>query len=102
MYCPDVTLATARERRDAARKLLSNETDPSVVQWLWESTSEPDAAEENTFEAVVGEWYAKKLPTWASTTAQKVPRQLEKDIFVGSDNCPRKILLPLCLQRFAV
>ena len=28
---PDVTLAKARERRDDARKLLTNDTDPSLV-----------------------------------------------------------------------
>ena len=28
---PDVTLAKARERRDDARKLLANDTDPSLV-----------------------------------------------------------------------
>jgi integrase len=85
---PDVSLATARERRDAARKLLANETDPSVVMAV-NKRARLQAAE-NTFEAVAGEWYAKKLPTWAPTTAQKVLRQLEKDIFPWIGNRPIK------------
>jgi integrase len=39
---------------------------------------------------VAREWYAKKLPTWAPTTAQKVIRQLEKDIFPWIGNRPIK------------
>ncbi len=76
---PDVTLATARERRDDARKLLASDTDPSLVMAV-NKRARLDGAQ-NTFEAVAREWYAKKLPTWAPTTAQKVIRQLEKDIF---------------------
>src|SRR5687768_11097048 len=85
---PDVNLATARERRDAARKLLANETDPSVVMAV--NKRARLQAIENTFEAVAREWYAKKLPTWAPTTAQKVLRQLEKDIFPWIGNRPIK------------
>jgi hypothetical protein len=81
---PDVTLATARERRDDARKLLANDTDPSLVTAATKRAKLQ--AVENTFDAVAREWYGKKLPTWAPTTAQKVIRQLEKDIFpwIGS------------------
>ena len=85
---PDVTLAKARERRDDARKLLTNDTDPSLVMAV-NKRARLQAAE-NTFEAVAREWYAKKLPTWAPTTAQKVIRQLEKDIFPWIGNRPIK------------
>ncbi|MEO6561661.1 MAG: tyrosine-type recombinase/integrase [Nitrosospira sp.] len=76
---PDVSLAKARECRDDARKLLANDTDPSLVMAVNKRAKQQAA--QNTFEAVAREWYAKKLPTWAPTTAQKVIRQLEKDIF---------------------
>jgi integrase len=85
---PDVTLATARERRDDARKLLASDTDPSLVMAV-NKRARLDGAQ-NTFEAVAREWYAKKLPTWAPTTAQKVIRQLEKDIFPWIGNRPIK------------
>ena len=85
---PDVTLAKARERRDDARKLLANDTDPSLVMAV-NKRARLDGAQ-NTFEAVAREWYAKKLPTWAPTTAQKVIRQLEKDIFPWIGNRPIK------------
>ena len=83
-----MTLASARERRDDARKLLANDTDPSLVMAV-NKRARLQAAE-NTFEAVAREWYAKKLPTWAPTTAQKVIRQLEKDIFPWIGNRPIK------------
>src|SRR5215217_4439420 len=85
---PDVTLAKARERRDDARKLLAGDTDPSLVMAV-NKRAKLDGAQ-NTFEALAREWYAKKLPTWAPTTAQKVIRQLEKDIFPWIGNRPIK------------
>lgn len=85
---PDVGLASARERRDEARKQLANNTDPSLVKAI-KKQAKYDAAE-NTFEAVAREWYAKKLPTWAPTTASKVKRYLEKDIFPWLGNRPIK------------
>jgi integrase len=85
---PDVSLAAARERRDEARKLLANDTDPSLVK-ATKKQAKYEAAE-NTFEAVAREWYAKKLPTWAPATAKKVRRYLEKDIFPWLGNRPIK------------
>src|SRR3954451_2280677 len=85
---PEVTLSDARQRRDGARKLLANDTDPSFVMAVNKRARQQAA--ENTFEAVAREWYAKKLPTWAATTAQKVSRQLEKDIYPWIGNRPIK------------
>lgn len=76
---PDVSLAEAREKRDEARKLLANDTDPSLVKAVKKQAKYE--ASENTFEAVAQEWYAKKLPTWAPATAIKVKRYLEKDLY---------------------
>lgn len=76
---PDVSLAAARERRDEARKLLANDTDPSLVKAIKKQAK--FEASENTFEAVAQEWYAKKFPTWAPATATKVRRYLVKDLY---------------------
>lgn len=87
---PTITLANARERRDDARKLLANDTDPALVKAVNKQAKQQAA--ENTFEAVAREWYAKKLPGWAPATASKVKRYLEKDIFPWLGNRPIKDL----------
>ncbi|MGA7179247.1 MAG: integrase arm-type DNA-binding domain-containing protein [Thiobacillaceae bacterium] len=85
---PTITLADARQRRDDARKLLANETDPSLVKAVNKQVRQQAA--ENTFEAVAREWFAKKLPGWAPATAKKVMRYLENDLFPWLGNRPIK------------
>jgi integrase len=63
----DVSLAMAREKRDAARWLLAKKIDPQRK------------AEAGTFEAVAREWHAKQ--TWAPSHAVRVLRRLEKYAF---------------------
>lgn len=87
---PTITLAAARERREDARKLLANDTDPALFKAVNKQVKQQAA--ENTFEAVAREWYAKKLPGWAPATANKVKRYLEKDIFPWLGNRPIKDL----------
>ena len=76
---PTITLAAARDRRDDARRLLANDTDPALVKAV--NKQARYQAAENTFEAIAREWYAKKLPTWAPATARKVKGIFEKDLF---------------------
>src|SRR6185437_12691664 len=47
---PDVSLALARDRRDAARKLVANHVDPSAKRRAEKS------AEADTFAAIAKEW----------------------------------------------
>jgi integrase len=51
---PDVSLAKARERRDAARKLIVDNKDPSAVK------REGKAAANDSFKAIALEWLAKQ------------------------------------------
>jgi Integrase len=76
---PDVNLKNARERRDEARKLLTNGIDPSENRKVQKSARADRAA--NSFEAVAREWFAKYSPTWAASHASKIIQRLEKDIF---------------------
>jgi hypothetical protein len=57
---PDVSLKDARERRDEARKLLSNDIDPSENRKATKTAKVERAA--NSFEVVAREWYAKQSP----------------------------------------
>lgn len=76
---PDVGLKDAREKRDAARKLLANDVDPSLQRQATKAAAVLKAT--NTFEAVAREWYLRYSPNWAESHSKTVLRRLEKDIF---------------------
>ena len=76
---PDVSLKDARQRRDDARKLLANATDPSENRKAVKATKTERAA--NSFEVIAREWFAKKSPGWAASNAKKIIQRLENDAF---------------------
>jgi hypothetical protein len=76
---PDVSLADARERRDAARKLLAAGVDPGQHKKAAKAASEDRAA--NSFEVVGREWFAKQKPSWVDSHADKIMLRLENDVF---------------------
>jgi integrase len=76
---PDVTLKEARDRRDAARKLLSNGVDPSENRKALRSAQSERAS--NSFEVVTREWFGKYSAGWAESHSSRVIRLFERDIF---------------------
>jgi integrase len=76
---PEVSLKDARERRDEARKLLTNEIDPSENRKAKKAARENRAA--NSFEIVAREWLAKHSPNWSASHGDRIIRRLERDIF---------------------
>jgi len=76
---PDVKLAEARERRDEARKMIANGTDPGQTRKVQKSIQIEQA--ENTFEAIAREWHEKFSAKWADSHAKKIIRRLELYIF---------------------
>ncbi len=76
---PDVSLAQARERRDDARKLLANGTDPGVVKQA-QKASKVELAE-NSFEVIAREWFVRHAPNWKENHSSKIIARLEKDVF---------------------
>lgn len=76
---PDVSLATARERRDEARKLLANSVDPSQRRKAAKQTKA--GLLQNSFEAVTREWHTKQSKIWSPSHAEKVIRRFERDVF---------------------
>jgi integrase len=76
---PDVSLKDARDRRDAARKLLADGIDPSENRKSQKSAREDRAA--NSFEMVAREWIAKYSPSWAKSHSDRVIRLFDRDIF---------------------
>lgn len=82
---PETSLATARDRRDAARKLLAAGVDPSAARKAEKSARAGAAA--NSFEAVAREWHATKIGGWSPDHAARTLRRMETDVFpyVGSE-----------------
>lgn len=76
---PDVSLKDARDRRDAARKLLASGIDPSENRKAQKAAKRDRAA--NSFEVVAREWYAKHAPNWVEHHGDRIIRRLERDIF---------------------
>jgi integrase len=76
---PDVALKEARERRDAARKLLADGIDPGVNRKAVKAARVERAG--NSFEVVAREWYEKNAATWVDAHGTRIIRRLERDIF---------------------
>ncbi|BAE49292.1 tyrosine-type recombinase/integrase [Paramagnetospirillum magneticum] len=76
---PDVTIKTARQLRDDAKKQLANGIDPSDARKAKKSSQLLDGPD--SFENVAREWFAKNVATWAETHSSKVLQRLESDVF---------------------
>jgi len=76
---PEVPLAEARARRDAARKQMAVGVDPAQAKRIEKQQKATAAA--NTFEAVAREWHTNKLGSWQARTAANILHRLEIDVF---------------------
>lgn len=98
---PDVSLKDARQRRDAARKLVAAGVDPGENRKAQKLTRSDQAA--NSFEVVAREWFAKFEPTWTAGHSSKIIARLERDVFPWIGYRPiaelKAIELLACLRR---
>ncbi|MEJ2727945.1 MAG: integrase arm-type DNA-binding domain-containing protein, partial [Deltaproteobacteria bacterium] len=76
---PDVKLKTAREKRDAARRLLQDGIDPS--QHRKETKTIQRQQVENSFEVLAREWFTKSKHIWTHGHSRTIIRRLELNIF---------------------
>lgn len=83
---PDVTLQKARDKRDTARKLLTDGIDPGEHRKAKKISRQIQVA--NNFEMIAREWFTSHEPNWARTHASKIIRRLESDIFPWLGNRP--------------
>jgi integrase len=81
---PDVSLAEARRRREEARAMLANGTDPSEQKRITKLACFEEAS--NSFKSVSLEWFSKKMLDRSKSHRDRTIRALEKDIFpyIGS------------------
>ena len=89
---PAVSLAKARAKRDTARNLLADGTDPSTAKQEDKQAKADMAA--NTFEAVARDWLIKTKTKRAEITHLKVSTWLEKDAFPFIGNMPISTIGP--------
>lgn len=83
---PDVTLKDARERRDAARKLLTDGVDPGQQRKAIKAAREGVTA--NSFEVICREWLENKRSNIEEAQYKKALARLEKDVFPWMGNRP--------------
>ena len=76
---PETSLADARERREAARKLLAQGIDPGEQRKAVKAAGEERAA--NSFEVIAREWLAVKQPEWTLGQYGKERDRLENHAF---------------------
>jgi len=88
---PDVTLKDARERRDDARRLISQGIDPSAVRKGDQAQAVEDAL---TFEVVAREWFTKMRANWGDSTAEIILGRLERSLFPVIGSTPIKLITP--------
>ncbi len=88
---PLVSLLSAREARDAAKKLLMQGIDPTKAKKQEKRQAVRNA--QNTFKATALEWYDTKKPEWSESHAKNVLHRLETDIFPLLGNVPLKEIM---------
>ena len=72
-------LKEARDRREAARKLLADRVDPSANRKAQKQSPADQAA--NIFEIVAREWHTKHGASWVDYHGDRILKRLENDVF---------------------
>lgn len=76
---PEVSLATARLKRDTAREQIAAGIDPGEVRKAKKAAKVTQ--EENSFEVVAREWHKKFSSTWTDGHAVTIMSRMERDLF---------------------
>lgn len=93
---PAVSLAEARDKASAARRLLAEGGNPGAAKK--EAKLAAQTASANAFELLTLEWYEKQLPRWTPDHARRVLESLQNDAFPDLGKLPvGDITAPLIL-----
>ncbi|GLY60683.1 hypothetical protein Pcaca05_15400 [Pectobacterium carotovorum subsp. carotovorum] len=74
---PQIILAEAREKRDAARKLLTSGLCPSLIR----KTDNAAVEESRTFQYIAQAWHTSSLKLWSDAHADKILTCLKRYVF---------------------
>lgn len=76
---PAVSLTAARKARDVAKLQKSDGTDPVQARKIQKLIGVNSA--DSTFKVIALEWYEKQVARWSEVHAERLLRQLERDLF---------------------
>jgi integrase len=94
---PEVSLAEAREKREAARKLLAKDIDPKEKRD--EDNHQLKLAHNNTLEHIATAWFNIKKKNVTPNYAEDIWRSLELHIFPKLGNRPlHKVTAPMAIE----
>lgn len=88
-----ISLAEAREKRDAARKQVANGIDP--VEERKAQKLAQQLSSENSFEAISREWHANKADRWTLAYREEIIKTFEQDVFPYIGKRPISEIKPL-------
>ena len=89
---PETSLKEARDKRDEARKLISNNLDPSEAKKSHKLQLVAEA--NNSLKSIALEWHNKLKSKWSADHADRKWHYLEKDVFPVFGNTPIKNITP--------
>jgi integrase len=89
---PEISLLEARKKRDEARSLLRDGTDPSHAKQDEKRLSKLSA--DNSFEVLTREWHERNKARWTPAYAKNVLERMEADIFPVIGNRPIASITP--------
>ena len=89
---PDVTLAAAKKKAEAARKLLADNIDPKTDRTEQDQNSKQ--ALENTFGVLAEKWLVLKKQQVKAETADKAWQTMKKHVLPTLENVPVHIIKP--------
>ncbi|WP_109391304.1 tyrosine-type recombinase/integrase [Proteus cibi] len=90
---PVITLNEAREKRDDARRLVANGTDPAEARK--EERNKASGQSENTFKKITLEWYEGRKDRWSEGYRDDMMEAFENDVFPYIGDRPIAEIKPL-------
>lgn len=90
---PVITLNEAREKRDDARRLVANGTDPAEARK--EERNKASGQSENTFKKITLEWFNGRKDRWSEGYRDDMMEAFENDVFPYIGDHPIAEIKPL-------
>lgn len=95
---PTVSLAQAREARQAAKRQLLENIDPATQKRI-EKLAATERVD-HTFGAIANEWFETKSVQWATTNSSKIRIRLDNDVLPWLGSVPiTDLTAPMLLKR---
>nr|WP_199066263.1 integrase arm-type DNA-binding domain-containing protein [Chromobacterium sp. ASV5] len=92
---PEISLKEARQRRDAARRLIADGIDPSKAKQ--EAKEAAKQAASNTFATIAEEWLEKESHEWSAQHTERVRSAMALHIYPHIGDTPINQVRPLQL-----